>query len=140
IPASVGGVPAGAINDNVSFIGRVDHAPYDWKTTTPSPTTFGLTGYAKWAHAQAQGMGPTGTSAHAGETSQAIGSLEGEYSFYFGRDYLGDVRSGVTYARNTGDPYLRLPDGRALVSSTFADGTGGVSTLQFGGNGGLSTS
>src|SRR5262249_24469850 len=52
----------------------------------------------------------------------------------FGPGYLADARSGVTATKSSSDPYLALPDGRALVASTFPDGSGGVSTLQFGGN------
>ncbi|HVZ78443.1 MAG TPA: carboxypeptidase-like regulatory domain-containing protein [Gemmatimonadaceae bacterium] len=131
------GLPSSAINDNVSFIGRIDHAPYEPGTYRSAKQTWGVTAYAKYQHAQALAMSPVGTPGHAGENSQAIGSLQGEYSFYFGNDYLGDIRSSVAYNRNRSDPYLNLPDGRVLVASTFPDATGGVSTLQFGGNSGL---
>src|SRR5439155_4021128 len=87
----------------------------------------------------AQGFSPIGTPAHGGTTSQAIGSLTGFYTTSFGRDYLADVKSGLTFTRSAADPYLALPDGRALVVSSFPDGGGGVSTLQFGGNSGMHT-
>ncbi|HTI64954.1 MAG TPA: hypothetical protein VL524_15620, partial [Gemmatimonadaceae bacterium] len=37
-------------------------------------------------------------------------------------------------------PYLRLPDGRVLVSSTFDDGTSGIASLAFAGNSRLESS
>ncbi|MHB1861876.1 MAG: TonB-dependent receptor [Gemmatimonadaceae bacterium] len=139
IPVSAANVPSASINDNVSFIGRIDHAPFDAVSLTQAKNTWGITGYAKYAHAQALTMGPTSTPAHTGDSKQTIGSVQGEYSFYFGRDYLGDVRSSVSYNRNQSNPYLQLPNGQVLVSSAFPGGTGGVSALQFGGNSALNS-
>src|SRR5207248_674383 len=42
IPIGTGGVPLGKVDDNVSFIGRIDHAPYDWSTLQSAKTTWGL--------------------------------------------------------------------------------------------------
>ncbi|MEP6622345.1 MAG: hypothetical protein ABJE47_23685, partial [bacterium] len=137
IPVGGSGIPSSATTDNIVFLGRMDHAPYDWKTLRAAKTTWGLTSYASLTKNGAQGMQPQGTPLHAGETSQDIAALQAQYSTYFGNDLLADVRSGITYSRNTSTPYLNLPDGRVLVSSDFPDGTGGVSSLQFGGNGGL---
>jgi hypothetical protein len=134
VPLSVAAAPLSRVDDNVSFIGRIDHLPYDWGTLTPARTTWGITGYGKWARTQGQGLSPTGTPAHAGTSSQTISMVQGEWSTYFGKDYLADVRSGLTMTRNASAPYLRLPDGRVLVASTFPDGSGGVSNLSFGGN------
>lgn len=139
IPTSVSGLPNGAIDDNVSFIARVDHAPYDWTKLAYNPTTYGLQAYAKWGHTQAQGLTPIGTPAHGGTSTQGIGALTALYTRVFGPGYLADVRSGITTTKNTVDPYLALPDGRALVASTFPDASGGVSTLQFGGNSGMNS-
>ena len=128
------GVPGAATNDNIVFLGRLDHARYNWATLQPSRSTWGLIGYASASRNQAQGVSPTGTPGHAGHNEQAIGALSGEYSFYFGRDYLGDVRSGLTVSRNTADPYVRVPDGRVLVASQFNDGSTAVTPLAFGGS------
>ena len=139
IPASRAGLPSGLIDDNVSFIGRLDHAPYDWTTRSYNPVTYGVQGYGKWGHTQALGVNPNGTPAHGGATTQTIASLTGFYSALLRESYLADVRTSVTRTENATSPYLLLPDGRALVASTFPDGTGGVSTLQFGGNAGLNS-
>ena len=40
---------------------------------------------------------------------------------------------------NDASPFLYLPEGRVRVSSLLADGATGISTLTFGGNGGLPT-
>ena len=139
IPTTRSGIPSSVLTDNVSFIGRVDHAPFDWNTFQPAKTTYSLTAYAKYSHVQGLSLSPVGTPAHEGETEQAIGSLQGEYSFYFGQDYLGDVRSSLSYNHNAVDPYQRIPGGQVLVNSAFPDGTGGESSLLFGGNTGLNS-
>jgi len=139
VPVSLGGIPGGAVDENVSFIARVDHAPYDWIKLAPNPTTYGLQAYAKWHRADAQSFSPTATPAHGGTSNQDIGALTALASTIFGRGYLADIRSGITAVRSTNDPYLALPDGRVLVASTLPDASQGLSTLQFGGNSALST-
>ena len=140
IPTTLSGVPRASIDDNVSFIGRIDHAPYDWNRGAYNRFTYGLLAYGKVDRAQAQGFTPLTIPAHAGTTSLSIGSLDALTTFLFGRDYLADLRTGLTMTRNVTDPYLSLPDGRALVVSSFPDQTQGASTLQFGGNGAMSSS
>jgi hypothetical protein len=137
VPLNAGGGSLGQVDDNVSFIGRVDHAPFDWKTLQAAKTTWGVTGYGKWSRTQGLGLGPTVAPAHAGQSLQTLASLQGEWSSYIRRDILADVRSSVSYANSSSDPYLRLPDGKVLVASDFPDGTGAVSTLLFGGNSAL---
>lgn len=139
VPFGASGAPLSRLDDNFSFIGRIDHAPYDWKTLQAAKTTWGLTGYAKWARTQGLGLGPTSTLGHAGQSSLGIGSLAGEWSSFFARDYLADVRSSFSYTRNSTMPDLNLPSGSVLIQSIFPDGTGGVSAVQFGGNSGLRT-
>jgi hypothetical protein len=136
---TVAGAPTSTLNDNVVFLGRIDHARYDWRSMQPSRATWGLIGYGSYTHDQAQGISPIGTPAHAGESTQEIGALTGDYSFYFHNDFLGDVRSGLTLTHHATDPYLRLPDGRVLVASTFADGGAGITPLAFGGNAAMRT-
>jgi hypothetical protein len=138
IPASLGGLPDGTTDDNVSFIGRIDHAPYDWIKLAANPTTYGLQAYGKWSRTQASGFNAVSTPAHSGTSSQLLGALTGFYTTLFGDNYLADVKSGVTLSHNTSAPYLALPDGRALVVSDLPSG-GGVSTLQFGGNSAMQT-
>lgn len=131
------GIPTSQINQTASFIGRIDHAPYNWNTFSPSKTTWGLQAYAKVAGNGAVQTSPTATAAHAGRTSLGIGSLQAMYSTYFGNDYLTEDRTSLSVVDNRATPYTRLPDGRVLVTSAFPDGTGGVTSLGFGGNSAL---
>jgi hypothetical protein len=140
-------IPIGASSpslstDDASFILRLDHAPFNWANTppTPSPRTIALTTYGKWTRSTALSLGPTVTPDHGGENWRAIGMVEGLYSRFWGKDYLSEVRSSLTYNRSRSSPTLEVPDGRVLVGSSFPDVTGGFSTLQFGGNGLFSSS
>src|SRR5262249_40424610 len=123
-------LPNGAIDDNLSFIARVDHAPFDWIKLAYNPTSYGVQTYGKWGRTQAQGYTPIGTPAHGGSSRQTIGMLTGFYSLLFGQNYLADVRTSVTATHTSTDPYADLPDGRAFVASTFPDATSGNATLQ----------
>lgn len=138
VPVNEAGVPTGAVDQNVSFIGRVDHTPYDWSKRAYTPTTYGVQAYAKFSQTGAQGFSPLATPAHGWSSSASIASLTGFFTTLFGPSYLADVRSGVTLTRTGTDPYLSLPDGRARVVSAMPGGSG-ISTLQFGGSGGTQT-
>ncbi len=128
--------------DDASFIARFDRAPFNWTTTpaTPSPQTLALTTYGKWTRSTALSLGPTATRDHGGENWRALGMAQGLWSRYWGKDYLSEVRSALSYSRSRTTPSVELPDGRVLVGSNFPDVTGGYSTLQFGGNSALGLS
>src|SRR5512146_301651 len=137
VPSSAAGAQNQTIDQNVSFIGRIDHAPYDWTKRAYNPTTYGTQAYVKLGETQGQGTSPIATPAHSGTSSSSIVSLTGFLTRVFGQSYLADARSGVTLTHNGADPLLSLPDGRALVLSSLPGAGNGVSTLQFGGNGGM---
>jgi hypothetical protein len=145
IPTSHAGIPGGAIDQNVSFIGRIDHAPYDWNQRAYTPTTYGVQAYAKLSSLGAQGFSPIATPGHGGSSSNSIASLTASYTSTPNPSALVDLKSGVTIVRSSADPYLSLPDGRAVVvspvpaSGNGTDTTSTASTLQFGGNSGILT-
>lgn len=134
VPLNIGGLPSSRISQSASFIGRIDHAPYDWKNYEPARQTWGVQAYGKIANSDAVGVGPTATLTHTGQTSDAIGMVQALFSTYFHRDYLTEATSALSFTRHQSDPYLNLPEGRVLVASSFPDGTGGVTSLAFGGN------
>ncbi|MEP6491473.1 MAG: carboxypeptidase-like regulatory domain-containing protein [bacterium] len=137
VPVSANAAPASLTSDNASLLARFDKSPYDWKTLTPSKTTAGVTMYGTWTRTQPLAVSPTSTPGHTGERRQGMGQIQALYSAFFGDDYLTETRSSVTVSRARSTPYLDLPDASVIVSSNFADGTGGVSALRFGGNGAL---
>lgn len=134
VPLRLRGVPSSMISQNASFIARFDHAAYDWTTFAQAKTTWGLLAYAKVSNDNAAGITPTTTTAHGGSSSQVMGALQALFSTYFRDGYLNEERSAFSYSRNRSDPFLALPDGRVLVASSFPDGTGGLTSLGFGGN------
>mgnify|MGYP001556799017 CR=1 FL=1 len=134
IPLRTGAVPSSHITQNASFIGRIDHAPYNWDSFHPARTTWGLLAYGKLSSDNAAAISPTAVAAHGASTSQGIGMLQALFSTYLHGDYLNEERSGFTFSRNRSTPYLTLPDGRVLVASSFPDGTAGLTSLGFGGN------
>ena len=139
VPATAPGVPSSIVTDGVTLLGRLDRPMFDYNTYTPLNTTWGVTGYANWTRSEAMNLQPTATPAHAGERQQLNAQLQGLYSAYLGarKDILSDTRSALTLHRTSSTPYLRLPDGRVLVGSSFADGASGVASLAFGGNGAM---
>ena len=143
IPTSAPGASSFA-SDNASVFATVSRAPYDWKTLTPSKRTAQLTVYGKLSRAQQVMAGPsllTATPAHGGRSHEAIGNVQGLYSSYFGpHDWLNTSRSAFSISTSRSDPFLQLPSGQVLLSSSFPDGPGGVSSLTFGGNSALDES
>jgi len=71
---------------------------------------------------------------HGGDLTTNGADVTATYSSFWFGSYLNDLRIGARVSSTTSDPYLDLPDVRVLVSSRFADSTGGNTTLQFGGN------
>lgn len=137
VPLRASGVPSARISESASLIGRIDHAPYDWDTFTPAPTSWGVLGYAKLGRSDAVGMLPVATASHGGSTTQQIGMLQLLYSSYTKRDWLTEARSTFTMAHDAANPYVALPGGRVLVASDIGGGEGGIASLAFGGNGAL---
>lgn len=126
---------------NASVFATVSRAPYDWKTLTPSKSTAQLSAYGKLLGAQQVMADPsllTATPAHGRRTGVAVGNVQGLYSSYFGpHDWLNTSRSAFSISTSRSDPFLHLPSGQVLLISGFPDGSGGVSSLAFGGNGAL---
>lgn len=142
LPLTTRGIPSSQVAQNVSFIGRFDHAPYNWDNFESARTTYGVLAYAKLGSSDPIGLAPTATAGHGGQSTKQIGMLQALYSTYFHGNWLTDLSSAITVAHDRTTPYLSLPGGSVLVSSTLADTpdgvpTAGVTSLQFGGNGAL---
>ena len=139
IPSSSHGVPDNRTTDVVSFMGRLDRPFFDYNAYTPLNTTWGVTSFVTRTHTGALNFSPTSTPAHGGETNDLAGGVQGVYSAYFGtkQDQLNDTKLGVSVHRLTTTPYVALPDGRVLVSSSLATTQGGVASLAFAGNAAL---
>jgi hypothetical protein len=133
IPTAVGR-DAQRINDDGSFAFRLDHAPYKPQSFIPNTKTWALVGLGRVQRSDAQNASLTATPAHGSRSERELGVLQLLYSTFV-KDYsLSETRSGLSLSRSRGSPYLQLPDGSVLVSSSLPDGSLGASSLAFGGN------
>ena len=139
IPTSSRGIPSTRATDVVNFMGRLDRPLFDYNTFTPVNTTWGITAFANRSHTGALNFSPTSTPAHGGETTDLSTGVQAIYSAYFGakKDQLSDTKTGVSVRQVRTSPYVELPDGRVLVTSSLADTRGGVASVGFAGNAGL---
>ena len=125
-------------SDDITFIGRIDHSRFNYKSFRDEKATWGLLGYAKLGRSSQIGAVPTAIAAHDGDNAQQIFSVQALYSSYLHHnDYLTDANSSFSVRQDRSTPYLRLPDGRVLVSSQFPDGLDATTSLAFGGNSSL---
>ena len=130
VPASVGAVPSARFDDNVSMLGRLDYSPSGQRT-------LNVTSSGSWRRSGGVGLGASALPARGGETSRWNGAIRGSFSTYFHAGFLNQTRLGLNISGTDGAPYLALPGGRVLVNSTLPNGTTGVTSLSFGGNGSL---
>ncbi len=130
IPLTSSGVPVDRQTDNASLLTR-----FDW---SPSPLFLGsMIVSARRNRADGGFLGATALPAHGGETDNWGADVTLAASMYNRGNILSDVRLAVRRSVATSNPYLELPDARVLVASEFADGTSGITWLQFGGNAAL---
>ncbi len=134
IPASVSGAPTQNMSDKLSFAMRVDHAPYLPQSFSPSPHTWALVALGNVNRNGAQDAGLTSTPARGAQAETEYGLLQGIYSAYVTDYSLSELRTGLYLSRSKNSPYLRLPGGTALVSSSLPDGSAGEGALAFGGS------
>ncbi len=123
------------LSDNGSIFGSVDFSP----PTSSSGHSVGLTFNGNWRRQTAVGATTTSLASAAGDHTGWTGGLQARHSGYLGM-ILSETQAGINASNDYDDRYLALPAGRVLVNSAFADGTGGVRMLGFGGSPGLGSS
>jgi hypothetical protein len=114
--------------ESVSVLGRLDRTPR-------ADRSAALTAYGSLSRDDGSLSRLTATQAHARRGTTATGQIQGLYSFYFGREYLNEAQTALSFNDSRNRPYLGLPEGRVQVASLLDDGTSGVSSLVFGGGG-----
>ena len=130
IPLTSSIIPSGKLNQNGSFITSFDFSP-------SGTHNFDITANGRWSGQDATNLSTTAAPLHGGETRSYGGTLQARHSAYFHDAFLDETSGSIQQSIQTGDPYTNLPSATVRVNSTFADGTAGVSNLQFGGNSGL---
>jgi hypothetical protein len=96
----------------------------NWNGTSQSPARLG-----------ALALPQTG-----GDLKNSGGGLMATLTSHFGAAVLNELRGFYQGATNHGDPFSLVPQARVQVASDLPDTTLGITTLVFGGNGGLPTS
>ncbi|MDB4879181.1 MAG: hypothetical protein JWL60_627 [Gemmatimonadetes bacterium] len=135
VPAIARNLGNSRVGEQGSVFGTIDLAP-------PSSTTgqtFNLTGNASWNRTTPATQLTTELPAHSGDMTRWTGGLQARHSAYV-RSILTETTAGVNRGRSYGTPYLSLPNATVIVNSLFDDGTSGVRSVGFGGNGVLGAS
>jgi hypothetical protein len=118
-----------------SLFGTIDYAPPGSNTGT----TYNVTLNGNWNRQTPATNMSAELPAHGADRTSWGGGAQGRHTSYVKNVILSETTVGVNGSRTYGTPYLTLPNGSVLVNSLFADGTSGVRSLGFGGNGVLGT-
>ncbi|HEX6749213.1 MAG TPA: carboxypeptidase-like regulatory domain-containing protein [Longimicrobium sp.] len=121
---SLSGAGAALSPVRATFLGRIDHDPR-------SDRTWGVVAYLDHSTANAPGLS-VAAPGQGGRREAWNGTLQGTYSFYFGREYLNETQSAISFRRSAVTPVFAIPRGIvALANDSVQDGAG---AFAFGGN------
>lgn len=122
------------ISDNGSVLASVDVSP----PNSTSGQSLGFTVNGNWTKQSPVSAFATQFASASGDRTNWSAGLQSRHSGYV-KMVLTETSAGLNFSQVHGDPYLKLPGGRVLVSSTI-DERNGVQTLVFGGSQNLSSS
>jgi hypothetical protein len=129
VPISAGGIGNNSTRTNASVLGGFDWAP---KSAT-SGHAFNLSYNGGWNSTGPQGVAASQTPASLGESNSYNGSAQLRHTNFFG-SVLTESMLSASGSRNRNTPFLDLPSGTVLVTSTLSDGTATARSLTFGGS------
>jgi hypothetical protein len=137
IPVNVAGVAPRLATNSASFVERIDHAPPTIPFGSNPPPAWSLTGYASYKSMDPQSLTPFAPNTFAGTAATTSAWLQGYYASSLDKEgyYQNETSSAIQYNETRGTPYVSLPAGNVLISSTLPDGSTGLGALDFGGNG-----
>jgi hypothetical protein len=129
VPATVPGFPTGRLTDQGLVLGSFDFLP-------PSSSTgqaFNIAFNAGW-NKTSPATPLTGiVPAASFDNTSWNGALQGHHTNYYSFGILSETGLSLSQSRRYTTPFLELPAGNVRVNSSFADGTGGVQSIAFGG-------
>ncbi|MEP6834269.1 MAG: carboxypeptidase-like regulatory domain-containing protein [Gemmatimonas sp.] len=130
IPVRNADVPGSRISTNASLLTR-----FDWTqgSTNRAGNIFYLMAGGNYADNAGTRGGATTLPSHGGDSRSWSGQIQATSSRYV-KSILNESNLSFVTTGSDNTPYLLLPDGRVLVTSSFTDGTAGSATLRFGGN------
>jgi hypothetical protein len=123
----MGSQPSARGTTTASFATQLDHRP-------GAEHSWALTALGTYTTADAS-LTPLVTPSTGIQPSSYSTVLQARRRDFIGQDWLNTLRSGLSLSGNRSNPAVRVPSGSVLVSSTFADGSGGVANLGFAGSG-----
>ncbi len=130
VPARVDGVPSRRITENLSTLTRLDWSVSDKHTVT-------LRGDWRFGVSDGQRISALSLPHVGGDLNSLGGGVLASMISQFDNGLINEFRIYGAIDSRDSRPYLIAPAGRVQVVSDFADGTTGVSSLTFGGNGAL---
>ena len=132
VPSSTIFLPTDRNTDAYTALSRFDFAIGDRHTLT-------MRGDWNWQHQDATRMSALAVPTHGGDTRSLGGGFLATLSSQWDNGLINEGRIYASTATSNASPFLYLPEGRVRVTSILPDNTTGISTLTFGGNGGLPT-
>lgn len=130
LPARVDGVPSRRLSENLSTLTRLDWVASDKHTVSLR---------ADWRFGVQDGQRISALTVphYGGDLNSLGGGILASLISQFDNGLINEMRVyGAIDTRDT-KAYLGIPEGRVRVTSDLPDGTRGISTMVFGGNGAL---
>lgn len=129
VPLTLSAVPSRRTTDNTTGIVRVDYHVSDDHTLMFRGDWQTSGGFGSRINALSL---PTSGGIDDGNGGGGMLTLTSAFG-----TVLNELRGYYSVTQRSSDPYLSLPSGRVTIASQLGDGSLGLSSLSFGGNGGL---
>jgi len=136
IPTVTGRLPSSRLGEQGSIFGSFDVAPQ----SSSSGQAFNLSYNGSWNQQTPASSLTNELPAHSGDRTNWNGGLQARHTNYFGIGILSETSLGLNRSRNYSDPYLSMPSGTVLITSTFPDGSTSIKPVSFGGSSNMNTS
>ncbi len=136
IPTITGKLPSSRLGEQGSLFGGIDFAPQSSSTGQ----AFNLSFNGSWNQQTPASSLTNELPAHSGDRTNWNGGLQARHTNYFGVGILSETSLGLNRSRNYSDPYLSMPSGTVLITSTFPDGSTSIKPVSFGGSSNMNTS
>jgi hypothetical protein len=136
IPTVTGKLPSSRLGEQGSIFGSFDFAPQ----SSSSGQAVNLSYNGSWNQQTPASSLTNELPAHSGDRTNWNAGLQARHTNYFGVGILSETSLGLNRSRNYSDPYLSMPSGTVLITSTFPDGTTGIKPVSFGGSSNMNTS
>ncbi|MEP6833267.1 MAG: carboxypeptidase-like regulatory domain-containing protein, partial [Gemmatimonas sp.] len=134
VPISTGSIGNNSARTNASLLGGIDWAP----KSQNSGHAFNLSYNGGFSSTGPQATATSQTPASLGESQSLNGSAQLRHTNFFG-SVLTESMLSASGSRNKTNPFLELPSGTVLVTSTLDDGTATARSLIFGGSANANT-